>query len=174
MDSAMQAAGFRGANMNRQQRVMLLCGLMVIGATMLLGCAGNTRADGLDERADARNDRVDERDELDSRRAPPAYTDELAQARASLTEAEQAGAAQYGNAELALARDKLRAAERAAEDGDLERASHLAVEADLDADLAAAKTRNAETQELVTEVRAGLRTLEDELRRNAQNDVSRP
>jgi hypothetical protein len=141
--------------MNRQQRVILLCGLMVIGATMLLGCAGNTG-----------NTRAGARDDRSERSAAPAYAEGLAQARASLAEAQQAGAAQYGNAELALARDKLRAAERAAEDGDLELASQLAVEADLDADLAVAKTRNAQTQALVTEVRSGLRTLEDELRRN--------
>jgi hypothetical protein len=146
---------------------MMLCGLVVIGATMLLGCAGNTG----NTRADARDERVDDRSE---RIASPAYADGLAQARASLAEAEQAGAAQFGNAELALARDKLRAAERAAEDGDLELASQLAVEADLDADLATAKTRNAQTQALVTEVRSGLRTLEDELRRNEQSGAPRP
>jgi hypothetical protein len=155
--------------MNRQQRVMMLCGLMVIGATLLLGCAGNAG----NTRAGARDDR-DERLDRAERSAAPAYADGLAQARASLAEAEQAGAAQFGNAELALARDKLRAAERAAEDGDLELASQLAVEADLDADLATAKTRNAQTQALVTEVRSGLRTLEDELRRNEQSGAPRP
>jgi hypothetical protein len=156
--------------MNRQQRVVLLCGLMVIGATLLLGCAGNTRTDDRDDRADAR----ELRDTRDTRSETPTYADNLAQARASLTEAEQARAAEFGNAELALARDKLRTAERAADDGDLQRASQLAVEADLDVKLAVAKTRNAETQQLVTEVRSGLRTLEDELRRNEQNNVLRP
>jgi hypothetical protein len=68
----------------------------------------------------------------------------------------------------------LRAAERAAEDDDFELAQQLAVQADLDADLAVATTRNRETQQLVTEVRAGLQTLEDELRRNERNNVSRP
>lgn len=146
----------------------MLCGLMVIGATLLLGCAGSTdntrRAADRYERADVRDTRLE----------TPTYADNLAQARASLTEAEQARTAESGTTELALARDKLRAAERAADEGDLERASQLAVEADLDVKLAVAKTRNAETQELVTEVRSGLRTLEDELRRNEQNNVPRP
>lgn len=127
--------------MNRhQQRFMLLCGLLLLSAAML-GCAN------------------------DNERVAPAFTEDLARARASITEAEQAGAARYGSAELTLARDKLRAAEQAAEDGEAERARRLAVQADLDADLAAAITRNQETQELVTEVRSGLRTLEEELRR---------
>jgi hypothetical protein len=140
----------------------MLCGLLVISA-LALGCAGNSG-----------NTRADARDGRDARRETPTYGDNLAQARASLAEAEQARAAEFGNAELALAREKLRAAERAADEGEVERASQLAVEADLDVKLAVAKTRNAETQELVSEVRSGLRTLEDELLRNEQNNVSRP
>ena len=128
--------------MNRhQQRVALLFGLLLITAAML-GCAN------------------------DNNRVTGAYEQDLTRARASIAEAEQAGAARYGSAELASARDKLRAANEAAEEGELERARRLAVEADLDADLAAARTRNQETQELVSEVRAGLRTLESELQRN--------
>ena len=49
--------------------------------------------------------------------------------------------------------------------GNSEQARRLAVEADLDADLATAITHNQQTQALLTEVRSGLRTLEDELRR---------
>jgi hypothetical protein len=138
--------------MNRQQRVLMLFALLVISA-VVLGCASD-------------NSRVV---------AGPALDADLTRARASIAEADQSGAAQYGNAELALARDKLRAAERAIEEGDIELAQRLAVEADLDADLAAAITRNRETQELVAEVRAGLRTLEDELRRDgARDDDARP
>lgn len=129
--------------MNRQQqRTLLLLGLLVIGAAMV-GCASN-------------------RSDVDS----AAYEQDFARARASIAEAEQAGAADYGSAQLTLAREKLRAAEQAASDGAGERARRLAVEADLDADLAAAITRNRQTQSLVTEVRSGLSTLEDELRRS--------
>jgi hypothetical protein len=138
--------------MNKQQRVVMLFALLAMTA-MALGCANNTRV---------------------SRRAEtPAYDAELARARASIAAAEQAEAARYGNQELTLARSKLRAAEEAAEDGDVALAVQLATEADLDADLAVAKTRNHETQELVTEVRSGLRTLEDELQRSGA-DSARP
>jgi hypothetical protein len=96
--------------------------------------------------------------------APPATT-ELARARASIAQAEQAGAAEYGSAELALAREKLTVAEQEARDGNVVRAQQLAVEADLDAGLAAAITRHRQTELLAEEVNSGLRTLEDELRR---------
>jgi hypothetical protein len=135
--------------MNRHQRAVLLLGLLLFSAA-LLGCASNSEV------------------------ATTVFEQDLARARASVAEAEQAGAAEYGNAELALARDKLRAAEDAAEDGALERAQRLAVEADLDADLAAAITRNQQTQELVGEIRSGLDTLEDELRRSGTESLARP
>lgn len=131
-----------------QQRVVLLFGLLLISA-VLLGCANNEPV------------------------AAAAYTQDLARARASITEAEQAGADQFGSAELARARDKLRAAENAADD-EPERAQRLAVEADLDADLAAAITRNQQTQALVAEVQSTLRTLEDELRRSGGAPGVRP
>ena len=143
--------------MERQQlRVVPLVGLVLISAATL-GCANNNRVAN-----------------RDGRDAVPAYEQDLARTRASIAEAEQAGAAEFGNRELALAREKLRAAEEAAEDGDVQRARELAVEADLDADLAAAVTRNQQTQALVTEIRAGLRTLEDELRRTDGPALGRP
>src|SRR5262245_23737659 len=101
--------------MNRhQQRVVLLFGLLLISAA-LLGCANNARVATAAE-----------------------YEPDLARARASISEAEQAGAAEFGSAELTLAREKMRAAEDAAEEGESDRARNLAVEADLDADLATA------------------------------------
>jgi hypothetical protein len=127
----------------------MLLGLLVI-SVVVLGCANQDRVE------------------------TAAYQQELARARASITEAEQAGAAEFGSAELALARDKLREAERAIEDGAGERARRLAVEADLDADLAAAITRSEQTQALATEVQAGLTTLEQELRRAQPADGFRP
>ena len=141
---------------SQQLRVVPLAGLALMSAA-LLGCANNNRVAI-----------------RDGRDATPAYEQDLARTRASIAEAEQAGAAEFGNRELALARDKLRAAEDAAEDGDVQRARELAVEADLDADLAAAITRNQQTQALVTEIRAGLRTLEDELRRADGPGLDRP
>ena len=138
--------------MNTNQRVVLLLGLLVVSVAAL-GCANNSEV---------------------SRASLPAYESDLARARASVAEAEQSGGAEYGSAQLTLARDKLRAAEEFADDGEIERAQQLAVEADLDADLAVAITRNRETQQLVTEVRSGLQTLEDELRRGTTNDPAAP
>lgn len=133
--------------MNRHQRVVMLFGLLVISA-IVLGCANNGRVD-----------------------ESVAYEDDLDAARQSLREAEQAGAAEYGNVELGLAREKLRAAERAAQEGDGALVRRLAIEADLDADLAVAKTRNQETQALAGETRASLQTLEQELRRSTNGEA---
>ncbi len=127
--------------MNRNQRVVLLFGLLVISA-IVLGCANSGRTE-----------------------SAAVFADELEGARESIAEAEQAGAAEYGGPELALARDKLRSAEQAADEGEGERARRLAVEADLDADLAVAIKRSRETQALAAEARSGLQTLEEELRR---------
>jgi hypothetical protein len=136
--------------MNRhQQRVALLFGLLLISAA-LLGCANSPE-----------------------RVAAPAFEQDLARARASIDEAEQSGAAEFGGPQLTLARDKLRAAEDAAERGATERAQQLAVEADLDADLATAITRNRQTQALVAEVESGLRALEGELRRGENVELGR-
>jgi hypothetical protein len=138
--------------MNRhQQRVVLLFSLLLISAA-LLGCAGNRPATA----------------------SAVAYEQDFERARASIAEAEKAGAEELGSAQLTLARDKLRAAEDAVEDGESERGRRLAIEANLDADLATAITRNKQTQALVTEVRSGLRTLEDELRRSDGADLGRP
>jgi hypothetical protein len=137
-----------GAKMNRNQRAVMLFGLLLISA-MVLGCANNSRID-----------------------ETVAYEDDLERARDRIVEAEQAGAAQFGGAQLALARDKVRAAERAVGEGESERARRLAVEAELDAELAVAINRNRETQALATEARSTLQTLEDELRRGQIRDSS--
>jgi hypothetical protein len=148
--------------MTQQQRLVTLVGALVVSAT-LAGCAGSS------------NDRRDDRDRGGRRSSnvPPAQA-ELTQARASIDAATQAGATEYGSAQLALAREKLRAAEDAAADDDVERARRLAIEADLDADFAAAISRNRETQQLAGEVRDGLRTLERELERAEPATQSTP
>jgi hypothetical protein len=141
--------------MNRhQQRVVLLFSLLLISAA-LLGCANNAPVAG-------------------SAAALVAYEKDIERARASIAEAEEAGAEELGSAQLTLARDKLTAAEDAVEDGASERAQRLAVEAALDADLATAIARNRQTQALVTEVRSGLRTLEEELRRTEGAELNQP
>jgi hypothetical protein len=145
--------------MNRHQKAVLLFGLLLVSVAVL-GCASSgERVDN--ERSDVRGSRL-------------AYESDIDRARDSIAEAERAGGAEYGNAQLAMARDKLRLAEEAADDGDAERASWYAVEAELDAELAAAITRNRETQALVSEVRSGLQTLDQELRRGEATDRAGP
>jgi hypothetical protein len=132
--------------MNRhQQRVVLLFGLLLISAA-LLGCASNEQV-------------------ATSTAIAAVIEQDIARARAMITQAEEIGAARFGGPELTLARDKVQAAEQAAEDGAVTRAARLAIEAELDAELAIAITRNRETQSLAAEVESGLRTLEAELRR---------
>jgi hypothetical protein len=133
---------------------MLLLSLLIISAAML-GCASNRSVDQT------------------ARVVPSPYEQDLVRARASIAEAEQAGAEEFAGPQLTLARDKIRAAELAFDDGEGERADQLAVEAGLDAELALAITRNRQTQTLVTEVQSGLRALEDELSRTNGADADR-
>ena len=97
---------------------------------------------------------------------PVERSDDLAQAKASVDEAQRNGAAQYGAAELDLARQKLTAAQRALDDKDEQRAHELADEAKLDADLAQAKAENQEQQAALAEIKDSIRTLQDESRRD--------
>jgi Domain of unknown function (DUF4398) len=96
------------------------------------------------------------------------YEAGLERAAASIRAAEQAGAYEHGSAELNLAREKLNEARAAAEAGAYERAMRLAVEADLDADLAVAIAGNQEIQIAVRELEDSNATLQDEVRRNAR------
>jgi predicted metal-dependent hydrolase len=118
-------------------------------AIAVAGCAGNSRADA------------------------GTYRDDLARAEASIVEAQQLGAAERGSVDLSRAREKLDAARRASEEGDKNGAQRLAIEADLDADVAAATARNQEMQFAATELRESIRTLQDELRRNEQRRLGR-
>lgn len=99
------------------------------------------------------------------------YRDDLAQAKASVDAAQRNGAAQYGAAELDLARQKLTAAQRALDDKDEQRALDLSQEAKLDADLALAKSENQEQQAALTQLKDSIRTLQDEASRNEQRQT---
>jgi hypothetical protein len=87
----------------------------------------------------------------ESRRADAGYRDDLDRAAASVDEAEKSGAFESAGADLERARQKLAAAQKAADDGDEEVASRLAIEADLDAQVAVATARNSEMQAAVNE-----------------------
>jgi uncharacterized protein DUF4398 len=107
-----------------------------------------------------------------SRGTVPAQ-DDLTRVAASVKAAEQAGASEHGSTEMNLARQKLAAAERARDKGDDKLAQRLLVEADLDAELAVAKTAHHEMQAAVAELQESIRTLQQELRRNEQQTLGR-
>jgi hypothetical protein len=146
--------------MNSHQRVVMLVALLSISA-VVLGCANNNRVE---------NSRVDSADSD----VQPSYESDLMRARTSVADAERSGAAEFANPELTVAREKIRAADRALEDDEIERARRLAAEAVLDADLAVAITRHRQTEQLAAEVRSGLQTLEQELQRDADAGLARP
>jgi hypothetical protein len=98
--------------------------------------------------------------------------DQIERASQRISAAERSGAYQHGGDALNLARDKLQAARRAADDKDTQKAQWLAEEAALDADYAAATASNQEIQTALGEVQESVRTLQDELRRNEQQQSS--
>ena len=107
-------------------------------------------------------------------RTASSYQADLDRAAASIAEAEREGATQHGGADLNRAREKLNSARRLAEDGNEIAAQRLAVEAQLDADVALATERNATAQAAVTELNESIRTLQDELQRNEVRSSERP
>jgi hypothetical protein len=98
--------------------------------------------------------------------AKPQPVEQLAVARASLDRAEQAQAGQYAQVELKSARDKLAAAQAAADKHKEDIAARLADEADLQAQLAESTARAKQQEELVAQMEASLRDLRTETQRN--------
>lgn len=98
--------------------------------------------------------------------AKPVAEDRLAVARASLERAEQAQAGQFAQIELKAARDKLAAAQAAADKRKKDVATRLANEADLEAQLAEATARAKQQEQLVNQMEASLRDLRNEATRN--------
>jgi flagellar motor protein MotB len=95
----------------------------------------------------------------------PPPTRELAAAHAAIDSANVAGAASASSLELNQAREKLSAAELAARDGDAVRARHLAQEAQVDAQVAQAKTSSARSREGLAQAQAALQALREEAAR---------
>ena len=110
------------------------------------------------------------------RRVDESATEQQAikRAEATIKEAESGGAFEQGGADLNRAREKLAKAQEAAEDGDEEIAERLAIEAELDAEVAVATAGNQEMQAALSELQESIRTLQDELRRNEQRALGRP
>jgi hypothetical protein len=86
--------------------------------------------------------------------------------RATIAEADQAGASEAAPLLLRNARQKLQQAEDAAANDDMERAQFLAEEAAVDAELAAAMARAANAQAAVDELRESIRVLREEIERS--------
>lgn len=97
----------------------------------------------------------------------PMPVDKLAVAKSAVERAEQAQAAQFAQVELNSARNKLTAAQAAADKRDAEVAARLADQADVDAQLAEATARARQQEQLVNEMEAGLRDLRNESLRNS-------
>ena len=93
-------------------------------------------------------------------------TEELTRARTLIDQAERTGARQFASAELQMAHEKLRRADAAAEEEEHAVARRLAVEASLDAELAAAKSRSGQAEAAAEEVAASVSSLREEAARS--------
>jgi hypothetical protein len=91
---------------------------------------------------------------------------EITRARTLIEQAEKAGAQRYAAVELDQARNKLRLAEAAAEDGKDDEGRARANEAAADAELAMARTNSGEAKKAAEEVQQGTETLRREADRN--------
>jgi hypothetical protein len=100
---------------------------------------------------------------------PPPASSQIASAETSIQHAEDGGARQYAVGALNDAQDKLTAAKLASENGEHAQARMLADEAKLDAEYAAAVAERKEAEAALTEVRSGIRTLQEELRDNTDS-----
>jgi hypothetical protein len=95
--------------------------------------------------------------------------EKLAVAQTAVQRAEQAQAAQFAQVELTTARNKLAAAQAAADKHDADVAARMADQADVDAQLAESTARAKQQQQLVDQMESGLRDLRNEALRNSSN-----
>jgi hypothetical protein len=93
---------------------------------------------------------------------PEALKIQLASTDTSIQQAEQAGAAQNGLAELQLAKDKRAAAQRALDDKKYDTAIHLAQQAQVDAQYASRKSQTSEISRGAAEIERGHDALQRE------------
>jgi chromosome segregation ATPase len=96
----------------------------------------------------------------------PMPSDKLAVAKSAVERAEQAQAAQFAQVELTTARNKLAAAQAAADKHDADVAARMADQAEVDAQLAEYTARAKQQEQLVDQMDAGLRDLQNEAQRN--------
>jgi septal ring factor EnvC (AmiA/AmiB activator) len=104
----------------------------------------------------------------------PMPVDKLAVAKSAVERAEQAQAAQFAQVELTSARNKLAAAQAAADKRDADVAARMADQAEVDAQLAEFTARAKQQEQLVSEMDASLRDLRNEALRNSGAGASTP
>lgn len=92
----------------------------------------------------------------------PIPNEQIAVAQQSVQRAEQAGATEFAPVELSAARDKLQSAETAATNHDRERATMLAEQANVDAQLAEATAQEHRSHKAEMEFQASLQALRQE------------
>jgi len=99
--------------------------------------------------------------------AAPAPSEELAVARAAVSDAVSAGGAEFAPIALRNAQDRVDRANAAIAAGNYRDARRWATEAEADARLAAATARASKAERAVGEVQAGIRALQEEMARTS-------
>jgi lipoprotein-anchoring transpeptidase ErfK/SrfK len=98
----------------------------------------------------------------------PVADEKIAVAKASVQRAEQSGAPQAAPVELAEARDKLSRAEKANTDHDMQPATVLAEQANIDAQVAEASAQQQKSRKAALEFDASMQALRQESQRASQ------
>jgi len=98
----------------------------------------------------------------------PPPTEQMAVSRAAVTDAQGAGAYDFAPVEMRTANEKLTRATAAMNQKDYVTARRLAEQAEVDARLAAATANSAKAQRALDEVQASIRTLQNEISRQAR------
>ena len=98
----------------------------------------------------------------------PPPTEQMAVSRAAVTDAQGAGAYEFAPVEMRTANEKLTRATAAMNQKDYVTARRLAEQAEADARLAAATANSAKAQRALDEVQASIRTLQNEITRQAR------
>lgn len=97
----------------------------------------------------------------------PVADEKIAVAKDSVQRAERSGAPEFAPVELASARDKLARAEKASTDRDMQPATMLAEQANVDAQLAEATAQQHRSHQAAAEFDAGMQTLRQESLRSS-------
>ena len=98
----------------------------------------------------------------------PSPTEQIAVSKAAVSSAVSAGGNEYASAEMQAAREKMNRANLAMTAEDYKNARSLAEQAEVDAQLAAAKARSAKARKAAVTVQEDSRVLRRELARKSQ------